>query len=61
MAEAVATIGLIATILQITVYGAKLMECLNDFRSSLDEVPKTFADIYLELPLLLNTLNRTIA
>ncbi len=59
MADPVTTIGLVAAILQITDYGAKLIRRLNDFRNNLDEVPKVFADISLELPLLLNTLNRT--
>ena len=59
MAEAAATIGLVAAILQIADYGAKLVERVNDFRKSLDDVPKAFADISLEVPLLINILSRT--
>lgn len=61
MAETAASIGLVAAILQTAAYGAKPIERLGDFRDSLDDVPEAFANISLELPLLLHTLNRTKA
>ena len=59
MAEAVATIGLVSAILQITDFGAKLIERLNDTGIAWMRCPKAFAAISLELPPLLNILNRT--
>lgn len=59
MAEAVAAVSLVASILQLVDFASKLVERLNDFNSSVDQVPKTFHNVSLELPLLLDVLNRT--
>jgi hypothetical protein len=59
MAEALAIVGLVSSIVQFVDFSSKLVERLNEFLSNLEEVPKTFKDIKTELPLLINTLKRT--
>jgi N-terminal domain on NACHT_NTPase and P-loop NTPases len=59
MAEAAAALGLVTAILQVVEYGSKLVTRLNEFRTTLDEAPRAFRDIMVELPLLLNSLDRT--
>jgi hypothetical protein len=59
MAEAVAAIGLAVSILQVIDYGNKVIVRLKDFRSSIVEAPKAFRDILVQLPLILDTLERT--
>jgi len=54
MSEALAIIGLVSAIVQF-------VERLQDFHTSVNEVPKAFRDVKVELPLLLNTLKRTQA
>jgi hypothetical protein len=61
MAEALAIIGLVSSIVQFVDFGSKIVERLQDFHSSVNEVPKAFRDIKVELPLLLDTLKRTQA
>jgi hypothetical protein len=61
MAEALAIIGLVSAIVQFVDFGSKIVERLQDFYSSVNEVPKAFRDVKVELPLLLNTLKRTQA
>ena len=59
MAEALAIVGLVSSIVQFVDFGSKIVDRLNEFRSSLDEVPKCFRDLKTELPLLSETLKRT--
>lgn len=59
MAEALAIVGLISSIVQFVDFSSKIVDRLNEFQSSLDEVPKSFRDIKIELPLLVDTLERT--
>jgi hypothetical protein len=61
MAEALAVVGLVSAIVQFIDFGAKIVGRLQDFHSSVDEVPKAFRDVKVELPLLLDTLKRTQA
>jgi hypothetical protein len=61
MAEAVAVIRLVSAIVQLVDYGTKIIKRLNEFQSDIDQVPQTFRDIKNQLPLLLNTLQRTKA
>src|SRR5277367_6030525 len=61
MAEALAVVGLVSAIAQFVDFGSKIVERLQDFHSSVNEVPKAFRDVMVELPLLLDTLNRTQA
>jgi len=59
MAEALAIIGLVSAIVQFVDFGSKVVNRLNEFQVSIDDVPETYRDIQAELPLLLVTLNRT--
>src|SRR6266496_3857703 len=58
MAEAFAIVGLVSSITQFVDFSSKIVHRLNEFQSSLDEVPKSFRDIKIELPLLVDTLER---
>ena len=40
-------------------FGSKVLHRLNDFQSSLGEIPKTFKHLKDELPILLETLDQT--
>ena len=59
MAEALAIVSLISSIVQFVDFSSKIVHRLNEFHSSLDEVPKSFRDVKIELPLLVDTLERT--
>src|SRR4051812_32616835 len=59
MAEALAVIGLVSAIVQFADSSSKIIERLNEFQSSIDEVPHTFRDLKIQLPLLRETLNKT--
>ena len=56
MAEALAIVSLISSIVQFVDFSSKIVHRLNEFHSSLDEVPKSFRDVKIELPLLVDTL-----
>jgi hypothetical protein len=58
MAE-IAVIGLVSSIIQIVDFGSKVVSRLNEFQSTVDEVPKTFRDIKIQLPLVIDTLKQT--
>ena len=55
MAEALAIVGLVSAIVQFVDFGGKIMERLNEFNSDIQEVPKTFQAVKVQLPLLINT------
>ena len=59
MAEALAIIGLVSSIVQFVQFGSQVVERLNEFSSDIHEVPQTFQAIKVQLPLLVDTLNRT--
>src|SRR3984957_14151021 len=59
MAEALAVIGLVSAIVQFVEFSSKIIERLNEFQSSIDEVPQTFRDLKIQLPLLRETLKKT--
>jgi N-terminal domain on NACHT_NTPase and P-loop NTPases len=59
MAEALAIIGLVSSIVQFVDFGTKVVERLNEFSSDMDELSKTFQAIQVQLPLLIDTLERT--
>ena len=59
MAEALAVVGVVASIVQLVDFGSKVLLRLNDFQSSVGEIPKTFQHIKAELPVLLDTLEQT--
>ena len=59
MAEALAVVGVVATIVQLVDFGTKAFLRLNEFQSSIGEIPETFHHVKAELPLLLDTLEKT--
>jgi hypothetical protein len=59
MAEALAIAGLVSVIVQFIDFGSKIIERLDEFKSNVKNVPKSFQDIKAEIPLLLRTLKRT--
>lgn len=59
MAETLAIVGLVSSIVQFVDCSSTIVHRLHEFQSSLDEVPKSFRDIKIELPLLVDTLQRT--
>jgi hypothetical protein len=59
MAETLAIIGLVSAIVQFVDFGGTVVERLNEFSSDIHELPKTFQAIKVQLPLLIDTLNRT--
>lgn len=59
MVEMIAAVSIVSSIVQFISFGAGVLERLNDFKSSINDVPKVFRDIKIELPLLLDTLEKT--
>ena len=53
MAEALAAIGAVASIVQLVDFGSKVLLRLNEFQSSIGEIPKVFQHVKAELPVLL--------
>lgn len=60
MAEAVAIVGLVASIVQLVDFGGKLGERIDEFASATHEVPASFRAIRLQLPLAINALQRVV-
>ena len=59
MAEALAVVDAVASIVQLVEFGTKVLRRQDEFHSELDEVPKSFQRFRSQLPLLLDTLKRT--
>ena len=59
MAEAIAVVAVVSSVVQLVDFGSKVSQRLNDFQSSLGEIPKVFRHVKAELPILLETLNQT--
>src|SRR5438876_8108847 len=59
MAEALAVAAVVASVVQLVEFGSKILRRLNDFQSSLGEIPESFRHIKAELPVLLDTLQQT--
>jgi hypothetical protein len=57
--ESVAVVGLVSAIVQFVDFGNKVVDRLNDFKQSINEVPRTFRKFNDQLPLLIDTLRRT--
>jgi hypothetical protein len=58
MAEALAVVGVVSSIIQLVDFSAKVVKRLEDFTRSAGEVPRTFRQIKTELPLITNSLRR---
>jgi N-terminal domain on NACHT_NTPase and P-loop NTPases len=59
MAEAIAAVGIVASIVQLADFGGKVLHRLNEFQSNVGDIPKTFQYVKAELPILLETLKQT--
>ncbi|ELR10083.1 hypothetical protein GMDG_04483 [Pseudogymnoascus destructans 20631-21] len=59
MADPLTIVGIIANIVQLVDFSTKVLARLNDFQSSLGEIPKAFRHIKAELPVLQETLKQT--
>lgn len=59
MAEALAAVGLASAIVQFIEFGTKIVTRLSEFSAEVEEVPKTFRSIKVQLPLILNILQQT--
>jgi N-terminal domain on NACHT_NTPase and P-loop NTPases len=58
MAEAVAVISLLSSIIQLVDFGTKLIDRLDEFVSATEDVPLSFRSIKSQLPLAIITLRR---
>lgn len=58
MAEALAIVGVVASIVQLVDFGTTVLYRLKEYQSSLGEVPKSFRQISKKLPLLLHTIQQ---
>lgn len=58
MAEAIAVIGLLASIGSLVDLSAKVVSRLHEFISKTSEIPKSFQDLLIRLPLLTILLQR---
>ena len=61
MAEALATTGAVASIVQLVDFGCRVSCRLNEFLSNSSQVPKTFRHLQIELGVLLDALRHTEA
>jgi Cdc6-like AAA superfamily ATPase len=58
MAEALAVVSVVASIIQLLDFSTKVVSRLNEFYSDAKEVPKSFRHVKTELPLLATTLGQ---
>jgi N-terminal domain on NACHT_NTPase and P-loop NTPases len=58
MADPITAIGLVAAILQFIEIGARVASRMSDFSNSVDDIPKTFRHIKINLPLIVDSLRR---
>lgn len=56
MAEAIAAVGIVASIVQLFDFGTTVLLRLKEYQSSLGDIPRSFRQMNKELPLLLYTL-----
>jgi hypothetical protein len=59
MAEAIAVIGLVASIVQLVDFSSRVLHRLEEFQAGLGEIPMSFRHIKAELPVLQDTLQQT--
>jgi hypothetical protein len=59
MAEALVVVGLVAGIVQLVDFSSKILVRLDEFQSSIGEIPKSFRHVKAELPVLRDTLQQT--
>ncbi|KAF2195127.1 hypothetical protein K469DRAFT_4106 [Zopfia rhizophila CBS 207.26] len=61
MAEALAVVSIVANIIQLVDFGTRVLTRLDQYQSTLAEIPKAFRHIKSELPVLLDALRQTKA
>src|ERR1700759_374988 len=59
MAEALAVVSVVSSIVQLVDFGSKVLQRLREYQTTLGEIPKSFRGIKRELPILLDTLEQT--
>ena len=59
MAEALAVVGVVSSIVGLVDFSSKVLHRLNEFQSSRGEIPESFKHVKEKLPILLETLNQT--
>ena len=59
MAEALAVVSVVSSIVGLVDFGSKVLHRLNDLQSSRGEIPETFKHVKDELPILLEILHET--
>lgn len=59
MAEALAAIGIAASVVQLVSFGSKVLVRLDEIEASAERMPQVFSDIRAMLPLLLETVEKT--
>ncbi|OCK73508.1 hypothetical protein K432DRAFT_233234, partial [Lepidopterella palustris CBS 459.81] len=59
MAEALAVVGIVANIIQLVDFGTRVLNRLNQYQSTVTEIPEAFRHIKSELPVLLDALRQT--
>jgi hypothetical protein len=59
MAEVVAVVGLISAIVQFIDFGTEVVARLQEFDTDTKEVPKSFQDLKLDLPVIISMLKET--
>jgi hypothetical protein len=59
MAEALAVVGVVSSIVQLVDFGSKVLQRLHEYQTAVGEIPKSFRAIKRELPILLDTLEQT--
>lgn len=58
MAEAMVTVGFVAAIIDISCFAKRLVDRCREFRSRAKDVPKAFRSIYVQLPLVVSSLEQ---
>lgn len=58
MAEALAVVGIVASIVQLVDSGSRVLSRLEEYRSSLGDIPESFRHVKTELPVLLDALKQ---
>ncbi|PVH90870.1 hypothetical protein DM02DRAFT_620815 [Periconia macrospinosa] len=61
MAEALAVVGIVASIIQLVDFGSRVLKRLEEYQSELGDIPEAFRHIKTELPVLLDALRQTKA
>lgn len=59
MAEALAVVGVAASIVQLVDFGSRVWKRLDDYQTDLGDIPESFRHIKAELPVLLDALRQT--